>query len=345
MELVRDIRIEEAIKNDFTFVDVRTKEEFENFHIPAALNVPLFTKEEREEISKTYYKKSEKDARFYALQLVGPKLYQIVGEIKRIKGKHQDVAIYCWRGGMRSLSVATICNLVGVRVSRLYGGYRAFRQYILKRMEKICQQLNLVVLYGPTGVGKTRVLKRLKTEGYPVINLEGLAGHRGSVFGGIGLTQPSQKMFESLLWLEVEKLKSFPYILVEGESRKIGRLFIPEPFWKAMESGRKVQLTVPLMERVKISMEDYGVSNFTSQAYLEALERIKRILGYERYRRIKALIVAKNYKEAVKELMLNYYDKLYDKSTPHVDRKIEAETVDDAVRKLKSILNNPIFAR
>ena len=183
MELIKEVTVEEALKKGFKLVDVRTKEEFEEFHIPGAINVPLFTKEEREEVSKVYYERGEKEARLFALKLVGPKLYEIVSRIREVKEKNGQVAVYCWRGGMRSLAVATICNLTGIHVFRLKGGYRAFRQFILRRIEEISENLKVVVLYGPTGVGKTRILRELKEEGYPVIDLEGLAGHRGSVFG------------------------------------------------------------------------------------------------------------------------------------------------------------------
>jgi tRNA 2-selenouridine synthase len=151
-------------------------------------------------------------------------------------------------------------------------------------------------------------------------------------------------MFDSLLWFELEKLKGSPYILIEGESKKIGKLFIPEPFWKSMEKGKKIQLTIPLIERVEISMEDYGVNEFPSETYLEALERIRKILGDERYKKLKELIKAKSYKEAVKELMINYYDKLYSRSIPEVEETIEAKNIDDAVMKLKSVLNNLILS-
>jgi len=340
MELVKEVTVEEALKKGFKLVDVRTEEEFEEFHIPGAINVPLFTQKEREEVSKVYYSKGEKEARLFALKLVAPKLYDIVTKIREVKERYGQVAVYCWRGGMRSLAVATICNLVGVHVFRLKGGYRAFRQFILKRIAEISEGLRVVVLYGPTGVGKTRILRELKEEGYPVIDLEGLAGHRGSVFGGIGLKQPSQKMFDSLLWMELEELKSSPYVLVEGESKRIGKLFIPEPFWKAMERGVKLLLTLPLGERVKVSMEDYGVGNFPPRVYLSALLRIKKILGDEKYGYIKELIEAGNYEEAVRELMINYYDKLYSRSTPQVQQKIEAKTLPEAKEKLKEILSS-----
>ncbi len=340
MELVREIEFEEAYRKGFAFVDVRTREEFEEFRIPGAYNVPLFTKEEREKVSEVYYRKGEKEARLYALEVVRPKLHRIVKEIKEIKEKEKNVVVYCWRGGLRSLAVAAICNLTGVHVFRLKGGYRAFRNYILKRMEEILKDKEVIVLYGPTGVGKTRLLRELKGEGYPIIDLEGLAGHRGSVFGGIGLEQPSQKMFDSLIWKELENLKDSPLIVVEGESRKIGKLFIPEPLWKKMNEGIKVLLELPLEERVKISMEDYGVSRFPKEVYLEALKRIRKLLGGEKYKEIKELIEKENYPKAVKELMVNYYDKLYSRSIPQTQIKLKAESYSEGKERFKELLNS-----
>jgi tRNA 2-selenouridine synthase len=343
MELVREISVEEALKKGFKFIDVRTKSEFEEFHIPGAYNVPLFSEEERRKISEVYYSKGEKEARLLALKLVGPKLYNIVSEVKEIKEREGRVVVYCWRGGMRSLAVSAICTLVGINVPRLIGGYREFRRYTLRRMEEILKDKKLIVVYGPTGSGKTRILRTLKEEGFPVIDLEGLAGHRGSVFGGIGLKQPSQKMFDSLLWLELERLKDSPVIVVEGESKRIGKLFIPEPFWKAMERGEKVSIEIPLEERIKISMEDYQVNKFSPDVYLKALERIRKILGDEKYQRIKKLIEEKNYPEAVRELMINYYDKLYKKSTPESVESLKAENFSQALSLLRGRLKSDLL--
>ncbi len=340
MELVREITVEEALKRDYRFVDTRTPEEFEEFHIPGAYNVPLFSSDEREKISRVYYERGEKEARLYALELAGPKLHRIVRKIKEIKEREGRVVVYCWRGGMRSLAVAAICSLAGVSVPRLSGGYRAFRQYILKRMDEILKDKKLLILYGPTGSGKTRILRTLKDKGYPVIDLEGLAGHRGSVFGGIGLKQPSQKMFDALLWQEIEKLKNSPCILVEGESKKIGKIFIPEPFWKTMEKGEKVYVELPLKERVRISLEDYGVERFSPDVYLNALSRIRKILGDQKYREIKKLIEEKKYEDAVLELMVNYYDKLYARSTPPDVKPFKARNLEEAV----SIVENYLIA-
>ena len=342
MELVREITVEEALKKNFKFVDVRTRAEFEEFHIPGAYNVPLFTEEERREVSEVYHKRGEKEARLFALKLVGPKLYDMVREIREIKEKEGRVAVYCWRGGMRSLAVAAVCNLAGVNVLRLVGGYREFRRYILKRMEELLKDKRLLVVYGPTGSGKTKLLRILKEEGYPVIDLEGLAGHRGSVFGGIGLKQPSQKMFDSLLWLELEKLKDSPLIVVEGESKRIGRLFIPEPFWSAMERGEKVSVEIPLNERIRISMEDYQVDRFPPEVYIGALRRIRKILGDEKYREIEKLIEKKEYPKAVRELMVNYYDKLYARSTPSDVKPLKANSFSEALSLLKSYLDSKL---
>ncbi|WP_456456822.1 tRNA 2-selenouridine(34) synthase MnmH [Thermovibrio sp.] len=338
MELVREIEFKEAYEKGFKFVDVRTKEEFEEFRIPGAYNVPLFTKEEKEKVSRVYYEKGEKEAKLFALELVGWKLHRIVREIKEIKEKEKKVAIYCWRGGLRSLAVATICNLTGVSVFRLKGGYREFRKYILSRIEELLKDKELIVVYGATGVGKTRMLRELKEEGLPIIDLEGLAGHRGSVFGGIGLKQPSQKMFDSLIWQELERLKESKLIVVEGESKKIGNLFIPEALWKKMQEGKKVVVELPLKERVKISMEDYGVEKFPKEVYLKALKRIEKTLGPEKYKEIKELIEKENYEKAVKELMVNYYDKLYKRSTPKAEKIIKGENYKEVKERLKNYL-------
>ena len=182
------------------------------------------------------------------------------------------------------------------------------------------------------------MLRKLKEEGFPVIDLEGLAGHRGSVFGGIGLIKPSQKQFDALLWQELERLKEAPFVVVEGESKKVGNLHLPDSFFDAMMRGRKVLIELPLEERVKISMEDYGVNRFPPEVYLKALSRIRKTLGGKKFNEIKELIEGRKYPEAVRELMVNYYDKLYARSTPQVDAKLEASTFEEGYEKLKSYL-------
>ena len=116
MELVKEVTPEVAITQNFKLIDVRTKSEFEEFHIPGAINIPLFSEEERKEISKVYYSEGERSARLLALKLVAPKLPKLVEEIRKVKEKHSKIAVYCWRGGMRSLSVVTICNLCGLGI-------------------------------------------------------------------------------------------------------------------------------------------------------------------------------------------------------------------------------------
>ncbi len=345
--VIESIPIEKALEENYIFIDVRTKEEFKEFHIPGALNIPLFTLEERKKISEIYYSKGEKQARIFALKVISPRLPELVEKILKIKKTHGKVALYCWRGGMRSFSLAVVSYLAGVYIPIVKGGYRAFRKFILERIERLSERKTFIVLYGPTGCGKTKILRTLKLKGFPVIDLEGLAGHRGSVFGGIGLKQPSQKMFDAMLWKEMEKYKNSDFLIVEGESRKIGKIHIPETFWKAMKKGRKIILTLPIEERVKVSLEDYKISQNEPKIYIKSLEKIKKHLPLEKYNLIRNLIERENYREAVKELMISYYDPLYRKSTPEAEAKIEAKDVEDAVKKLSlylSKLNNPVLA-
>ncbi|WP_456426594.1 tRNA 2-selenouridine(34) synthase MnmH [Desulfurobacterium sp.] len=339
MSTVKEIDIEQAVDRGFTFVDVRTPEEFKEFHIPRAYNVPLFTSEEKRIVSEVYREKGEKEARLKAVEIVSPKIPSIVSSIAEIKKRHENIVIYCWRGGLRSLAVATFCNLAGVFVFRLKGGYRAFRQFILRDMEKLLENKRLYVIYGPTGCAKTCVLRNLIRQGFPAIDLEGLAGHRGSVFGNIGLKQPSQKMFDALLWAKLRKLKNEKFIIVEGESKRIGRLFVPEPFWRKMETGVKVMVELPLSVRVEYSMKDYCVGKYPPEVYLKPLGKIKKYLSPEVYKKIETAILKGKYREAVELLMVYYYDKLYKRSMPEsCDIKVAAGSVKELEDKVVNLL-------
>jgi len=333
---VPEIDVEKAVNGKFTFVDVRTAEEFKDFHIPKAYNVPLFTKGEKDFISKIYREKGEREARFEAVKVVSPKIYSIVSKVDEIKKRHENVVVYCWRGGLRSLAVTSFCQLAGVFVFRLKGGYRAFRQFILDDMGKILSDKKIYVLYGPTGCGKTIVLRYLKSKGFPVIDLEGLAGHRGSVFGSIGMKQPSQKMFDALLWCQLRKLKDSPFIIVEGESKRIGNLYLPDFLYERMEKGLKVGVSVPLEERINFSLKEYRVGKFEVSVYLDALSKIKRYLPPEVYKRIESRIRCGDFPSAVRDLMIFYYDKLYKRSMPErFDFEIKALSIEELKKKLE----------
>ncbi|SNR62237.1 tRNA 2-selenouridine(34) synthase MnmH [Desulfurobacterium atlanticum] len=333
---VPEIDVKKALNGNFTFVDVRTAEEFKNFHIPKAYNVPLFNKEEKEFISKIYREKGEKEARFEAVKVVSPKIYSIVERVDEIKKRHENVAVYCWRGGLRSLAVTSFCQLAGVFVFRLKGGYRAFRYFILADMEKLLSDKRVYVLYGPTGCGKTAVLRYLKAKNFPVIDLEGLAGHRGSVFGSIGMKQPSQKMFDALLWCQLRRFKNSPFIIVEGESKKIGNLYLPDCLFNKMKEDFKIAVSVPLEERVRFSLKEYGVGKFESSVYLDALSKIKRYLSPEVYKELESGIRCEDYPSVVRNLIIFYYDKLYKRSMPgKFDFEIKASSVEELKVKLE----------
>lgn len=201
--------------NERILVDVRSPGEFEEGSIPGSVNIPIFDNEERAEIGTIYKQVGQEAAKERGLEIFAAKLPAFVKQFKALGG---PVSVFCWRGGMRSKTAATMTELMGVDVNRLTGGIRTYRQWVVKSLEDYEFKPELLVLNGYTGSGKTVILNQLKEEGYPVIDLEQMAGHRGSVFGQIGLNPSNQKKFDSLLITELRKLKDSPYILIEGES-------------------------------------------------------------------------------------------------------------------------------
>src|SRR5690606_12633367 len=182
---------------------------------PGSVNIPLFDDEERAVIGTLYKQVSFEAAKQKGLEVVSAKLPQFIRQIAAIPGPK---AVFCWRGGMRSKTTATLLSLMDIRVARLQGGFRSFRRWVVDYLEHYKLEAEAIVINGYTGSGKTKLLKQLEQMGLPVVDLEGMAGHRGSVFGQVGLTPNNQKTFESLLALRLKELTNSPYILIEAES-------------------------------------------------------------------------------------------------------------------------------
>ncbi len=206
-------------------VDARSPDEFAEATIPGAINVPILDNEEREEVGTLYKQVGKQQARRRGVQIVAPKIPAMVERVAALQAEtSQPVVVFCWRGGMRSLALTQFLELAGVPARQLTGGHKGFRRMVLDFFEQ-GEWGRLLVFRGLTGVGKTEYLQRLAEKGYPVVDLEGLANHRGSAFGNLGLPpQPGQKMFESLLWDELRQIPRDAYVLAEGESRHIGRV-------------------------------------------------------------------------------------------------------------------------
>ncbi|MCZ4693494.1 tRNA 2-selenouridine(34) synthase MnmH [Ancylomarina euxinus] len=286
-------------------IDVRTPAEFEQGHIPGAVNIPIFTNEERAQVG-TKYKRSSKDAAvLLGLELVGPKLSVFVKRAKKI-AVNGEVLIHCWRGGMRSGSMAWLFETAGLKPSLLVGGYKAYRHYI---RESFSWPTNLVVIGGYTGSGKTEVLHKLSDLGEQVLDLEGIANHKGSAFGALGQDdQPTTEHFENLLgqaWLEFDHSKP---IWTEDESHAVGSVWINDPLFAQMRKAPLLAIIVPKSERIKRLVKEYAC--FDIDLLKQMCKKIEKRLGGLKVKKAFDSLELGDY-ATVADITLDYYDKAY----------------------------------
>ncbi|MBL1280614.1 MAG: tRNA 2-selenouridine(34) synthase MnmH [Fluviicola sp.] len=287
-------------------IDVRSPGEYAKGHIPGAHSIDLFTDEERAVVGTAYKKESKERAIELGYGFVNPKLKNFISKsIEIAPGK--EVVIHCWRGGMRSNAFADHLTENGFEtVYVIEKGYKAFRNYVLQSFEL---PLNLKILGGYTGSGKTEILHFLKKKGQQVIDLEGMANHRGSAFGGIDLPpQPTTEQFENNLFSAVLNLNPNTPIWVEDESRSIGNVAIPDQFFSKMREVPVYFIVVPFQERTKHLVDSYA--NLNQDKLAEAIGRITKRLGYDKAKFALEALENKNYYKVV-EIVLFYYDKYY----------------------------------
>ncbi len=298
--------IEAFLQGQGPVLDVRSPAEFAQGHLPGAINLPLFSDEERASVGTTYKTLGRQRAVDLGLGLIGPRL-QALGEQLRHHARGHDLRLYCWRGGMRSGSVAWLAELLDLRVLLLEGGYKAYRRWVLAQLER---PWPIQLLGGRTGCGKTELLLALQRRGTPVIDLEGLAHHRGSSFGGLGQPpQPSNELFENRLVAELVALGEGAPIWMEAESAQIGRCRIPGPIWTLMQTAPVLEVNRPVSVRLERLVAVYGTLDPAELA--EATERISRRLGPQRTAIALAAIGQGDWSLAAAQ-MLEYYDRCYD---------------------------------
>lgn len=287
-------------------LDVRTPAEYAHGHIPAALSLPLFSDAERAEVGTLYKQQSPQIAFLRGLEFAGQKLRHYVEEAYRL-APGAEVIVHCWRGGQRSGSMGWLLAGAGMQVQTLEGGYKAYRQVVLH--ELAFSPGEMLILGGPTGSGKTHILAALQRLGAQVIDLEGLAHHKGSSFGALGeLPQPSVEQFENLLHDRWRQLHPAQPIWLEDESRAIGRVYIPDPFWRRMMAARLIVVDMPFEWRIQNLVEDYA--SFPPQMLREAFTRITKRLGGQHVQAALAALDANDYASAA-AIALRYYDKTY----------------------------------
>lgn len=294
----------------YPLADVRSPLEFARGHIPGAVNIPLFSDAERAEIGTLYVQVGRQEAIMRGMELAGPKLGHVLKQIFALcRGRTAgEVALYCSKGGMRSASVAWLLQMVGLRPSLLDGGYKAFRRYTLALFE---QPLNLLVLGGHTGAGKTRVLHCLADRGAQTVDLEALAKHRGSAFGAISdCPQPTCEQFENQLAVTLNTMRRHLPIWVEDESENLGTVNLPRSFFRQLRSSPLFILESSKECRLDRLLAEYG--DLAADYVDNRLDHIKKRLGGLEYKRAKAASAAGNL-PALADILLDYYDRAYAK--------------------------------
>lgn len=308
--MARTVPFDPSLLTSHLLVDARTPLEFAEDHLPGAINIPILTNAERVEIGTLYKQQGPQIARIRGLELTCHRFPAIVATIAEA-AKGRPVLVYCWRGGLRSESIAMLLEMTGYPVVKLAGGYKSFRTIVSSFFESVSLPVQLVVLHGMTGSGKTEFLLQLPRDKYTVIDLEGLARHRGSAFGSLGLgEQPPQKRFETLLWDAFRKAPTDRPIVVEGESQRIGRLTLPGNLYGVMAESTKIWCEVSLATRVKRLAAEYAREEYR-QPMVEALERIRKKLGSEQYADLQQRLQTWDVEGLAQGLIEQYYDKLY----------------------------------
>lgn len=333
--MINRIDIENFLDINIPVFDVRSPVEFDRGHIPDAINLPLFSNEERAIVGKAFHQKGRDEAVKIGLEKVSVKLTAFIENVQQ-KTDKKEIRLHCWRGGMRSQSMAWLLDTAGFQVHLLEGGYKSYRRFVLKYFE---QKFSLIVIGGMTGSGKTEILKNLKESGENVIDLEALACHKGSVFGHLGQNhQPSTEFFENLLFRELCNVKPNNPIWIEDESMAIGNIYIPAAFYQQMQETKLIFIERSREQRAKRLVDEYA--GFDKSLLKESVDRISRRIGGDHAKRIIGYIENNEFYQAIYDT-LNYYDKLYQKDViKHISGKIISLKIDDLTSKeiLDSIL-------
>jgi len=299
-----------------SIIDCRSPAEYAEDHIPGAISAPVLDDTERATVGTLYKQVSTFDAKKLGAALVARNVARHVETLFADKGRGWRPLVYCWRGGKRSAAMAHILREIGWEAQTLPGGYREYRRWVVGQLETIPQAFHWRVIHGPTGSGKSRLLGALRRAGAQVLDLEALAAHRGSVLGNLpDRPQPSQKRFESLLLHALTGFDAARAVFVEGESKKIGQLQVPEALIEAMRASPCVLLDTAIEARVSLLLEEYR--HFVDNpAALEAqLDCLAGLHGREKIAGWKSLAARGAWRDFVALLLMEHYDPAYRRSS------------------------------
>jgi len=305
-------KTEDWTSHDQMIIDARSPAEFADDHIPGAINLPVLDDEERAEVGRIYKQISPFEARKLGARLAAVNIARHIETRLGDCDSNWRPLIYCWRGGQRSGSMARILAEIGWLVTVLDGGYKRYRQDVMDGLAAIPSELDLIVLQGATGTAKTEILRAVRKAGGQVIDLEGLACHRGSLLGHEpGKPQPSQRFFETSLYAEMRQLDPGKPVLVEAESSRVGSCHIPRELWQRMQQARQIRITVSTESRIEFLLRDY-THIIDDPSHLDRLidGMIKRH-GHDVCASWRQLAKAGQWPELVRCLIEQHYDPAY----------------------------------
>jgi tRNA 2-selenouridine synthase len=319
-------------------IDVRSQSEFAEDHIPGAINLPVLDDAQRAKVGTLYKQVCPFESRKVGASLVAQNIAQHLDTHFTAKNKNYHPLVYCWRGGQRSNSIALVLSQIGWQVTVIEGGYKTYRAYVRDQLQQLPEQFTYQVLCGLTGSGKTHILRQLTNRGVQVLDLEGLANHRGSLLGqeweGKLSPQPAQKRFESLL---LQKLQSFDVskaVWVEAESNKIGQVYLPPSLWQQMKQANCIEVQLPQAVRIEWLLQEYPHLVTHPDLLKRKLEYLKSRYGREKINEWYNLIDTSQWYALVEDLLLNHYDPTYSRSMGQsyvqVERKLQLADLADA---------------
>lgn len=339
---MKTINIKDALNlEDTIFIDARTPKEYEEDHILNSLNLPILNDEEHAEIGTLYKQVGKVQAINKGFDYVGYKLKYMYSTLEGLSNKYKNIVIYCARGGMRSKSLVSFFESLGLNLYQLEGGYKSYRNFVIDYLDIAMDTKKFIVLHGLTGVGKTDMLKLLENNGLDIVDLEDMASNSGSVFGYITFDKrpPTQKKFETKIFEKLYYAKS-NYIFIESESKRVGHVSVPEPIYDAMtQDGIHLLLEASMKSRVDRLARDYVYSDCKDKKELvECINRFRKRLGHERVNKFIEMFNNEKYEEVIEEYLVGYYDPLYNHSVKQYTYDMFVNT-DDIDEGLQNIIN------
>ncbi len=297
-------------------IDVRSPSEFALDHVPDAVNCPVLDDAERATVGTMYKQSSPFDAKKLGAALVSKNIARHIEERFRDRARDWRPLVYCWRGGKRSGALAHVLREIGWPAATLDGGYRAYRREVVRQLDELPARFGFRVICGATGSGKSRLLEALAARGAQVLDLEAIARHRGSVLGDLpGDPQPSQKMFDSLVWDRLRRLDPAKTVFVEAESKKIGQLQVPGKLLERMRASPCVRIEAPVSERVRFLMDEYSHFLEDPARLKDKLACLRALYGGEVLESWTRRVDERDWTRLVTDLLVKHYDPAYRRST------------------------------